>query len=124
MLHSGGEAQERKSRGEAAMRAATVTREELVYARAADELELAGVLIEPVGTTVQPISVVWIHGNAAAFYDRPYIALGRALAGLGVRFISGNTRGHDIASMQWRPSGDLPVTGGGGAGWERFEEAP
>ena len=98
--------------------------EELVYATTDDDVLLAGVAIQPADTPIQPISLVWIHGNAAAFSDRPYVLIGRALATLGYPVIIGNTRGHDIASILWRASDDSPSAGGGGAGWERMEDAP
>lgn len=101
-------------------------REELVYATAEDGIELAGVMIAPLDRAIHSVSIVWIHGNAAAFYDRPYIEVGRAVAALGFRVISANTRGHDIASMQmqWHAGNAMPSASGGGGGWERIEEAP
>lgn len=78
------------------------------------------------------MGIVWIHGNAGRFYDYPYVAVGRALAGAGYLFVSANTRGHDIATMLWRASGGQPapwqgpqaMPTGGGSGWERLEDAP
>ncbi|MGH2516707.1 MAG: alpha/beta hydrolase [Ktedonobacterales bacterium] len=102
---------------------AALSSEELIYATTEDDISLAGVVIRPVGLPTQPASIVWIHGNAAAFYDRPYALLGRELAALGYTFISGNTRGHDIAATLWRASDGMPFAGGGGAGWERMEDA-
>ena len=101
----------------------TIT-EQLVYAATDDDVSLAGVAIRPAARPEQPISIVWIHGNAAAFSDRPYVVIGRALATLGYPIFIGNTRGHDIASTLWRASDDTPSAGGGGAGWERMEDAP
>lgn len=102
---------------------AQTSSEELLYATTADDISLAGVVFHPVERAVQPVSIVWIHGNAAAFYDRPYVLVGRALTGLGYIVISGNTRGHDVAATLWRASDGLPFAGGGGAGWERLEDA-
>lgn len=73
--------------------------EELIYSATEDDISLAGVVIRPVGVPAQPMSIVWIHGNAATFYDRPYVLVGRELAALGYIVVSGNTRGHDIAAM-------------------------
>lgn len=103
--------------------AQTVT-EELVYATTDDDVSLAGIAIRPTDRPARQISIVWIHGNAAAFSDRPYVLVGRALAALGYPIFIGNTRGHDIASTLWRASDDTPSAGGGGAGWERMEDAP
>lgn len=102
---------------------AQTSSEELLYATTADDISLAGVVFRPVERAVQPVGIVWIHGNAAAFYDRPYMLVGRALAALGYIVISGNTRGHDVAATLWRASDGLPFAGGGGAGWERMEDA-
>lgn len=98
--------------------------EELVYATTDDDVLLTGLAIRPVDAPAKPISLVWVHGNAAAFSDRPYVLIGRALATLGYRVIIGNTRGHDIAATLWRASDDSPSAGGGGAGWERMADAP
>ena len=98
--------------------------EELVFATTDDDVLLAGVAIQPTDVPAKPVALVWIHGNAAAFSDRPYVLIGRALATLGYPVIIGNTRGHDIAAILWRASDDSPSAGGGGAGWERMEDAP
>jgi pimeloyl-ACP methyl ester carboxylesterase len=96
--------------------------EELTYATTEDGFLLAGAVIRPAGGPARPVTIVWMHGNAAAFYDSPYILIGRELATLGYPVISGNTRGHDISAFAWRTSGAMPT--GGGAAWERLEEAP
>jgi pimeloyl-ACP methyl ester carboxylesterase len=98
--------------------------EELVYATTEDDLLLAGVMIRPARMPSTPASIVWIHGNAAAFYDPPYVQIGRELAALGYTAVIGNTRGHDIATSLWNASNRLPFGGGGGSGWERLEYAP
>jgi pimeloyl-ACP methyl ester carboxylesterase len=97
--------------------------EELIYATTEDDISLAGVVIRPENALTQPVSIVWIHGNAASFYDRPYVLVGRELAALGYTVVSANTRGHDIATTLWRGSDGMPFAGGGGAGWERMEDA-
>lgn len=106
--------------------------EDLAYTSTDDGLLLAGVVVRPRGVAFQPLSFVWIHGNAARFYDYAYVAICRALAGAGYPCVSGNTRGHDIAAFVWRGTDgrprpwqgpqDMPV--GGGSGWERLEDAP
>jgi len=96
--------------------------EELVYATTEDGLLLEGVAMRPTGVPIRPVSVVWIHGNAASFAAPGYVRVGRALAALGHPVVIGNTRGHDVAATLWRADGGMPA--GGGAGWERLEEAP
>jgi pimeloyl-ACP methyl ester carboxylesterase len=106
--------------------------EELVYTTTEDELLLEGVIVRPKGVPIRPLSFVWIHGNAARFYDYGYVAICRVLAEAGYACVSGNTRGHDIAAFvwrgtggrptQWRGSQDMPT--GAGAGWEDLAEAP
>ncbi len=112
--------------------AAKAYSEELVYTSSEDGYLLEGVTIRPSGAEPHPVGIVWIHGNAARFYDYPYIAIGRAMAAAGYLFISANTRGHDIATMLWRGSGGQPapwqgpqaMPSGGGSAWERLEDAP
>jgi predicted alpha/beta-hydrolase family hydrolase len=106
--------------------------EELVYTSTDDGLLLEGVVVRPRGVAAQRLGFVWIHGNAARFYDYAYVAICRALAGAGFPCVSGNTRGHDIAAFVWRGEDgrpqawrgpqDMPL--GGGSGWERLEDAP
>jgi pimeloyl-ACP methyl ester carboxylesterase len=96
--------------------------EELVYATTEDGLLLEGVAMKPAGVLPARAAIVWIHGNAASFSAPAYVRIGRALAALGYPVIIGNTRGHDIACMLWRV--DKAIPSGGGAGWERLEDAP
>lgn len=98
--------------------------EEMVYATTEDGLLLEGVAMSPAAAAgdQQPISFIWIHGNAASFSAPSYVKIGRELAARGHLAIVGNTRGHDIACTLWPASDALPV--GGGAGWENLEEAP
>jgi hypothetical protein len=106
--------------------------EQLVYTSSDDGLLLEGVAVQPAAPREQAVSFVWIHGNAARFYDYPYVAICRALAGAGFPSLSGNTRGHDIGAIVWRGDGGLPRAWqgpqdfpiGGGAGWERLEDCP
>jgi hypothetical protein len=106
--------------------------EELVYTSSEDGLLLEGAVMRPVGVPHQAVSIVWIHGHAARFYDYPYIALGRELARFGYPFVSGNTPGHDISAFVWRASAGRPtpwrspedMPTGGGSAWERLDEAP
>jgi len=98
--------------------------EQLIYAATDDDVLLAGMLIQPEAVADRFASILLIHGNAAAFYDPPYVRLGRALATLGYAVLIGNTRGHDIAATLWKASSGMPFAGGGGSGWERMEDAP
>lgn len=109
----------------------SATTEELVYATSEDGLLLEGLAVQP-RSAARPLGVVWVHGNAARFYDHGYVAICRALAAHGYPSLSVNTRGHDISAFIWRGEDgqprawrgpqDMPV--GGGAGWERLEESP
>ncbi len=103
---------------------ATITPEEIVYVATEDNVQLAGLVIFPAEDTTRQATIVWIHGNAARFYDRPYVLIGRALARLGYTVVLGNTRGHDIATVLWKSDDNSPMAGGGGSGWERMEDAP
>ena len=99
-------------------------REELVYIATDDNIQLAGLVISPPEDASRHVSIVWIHGNAASFYDRPYALIGRELARLGYTVALANTRGHDIATTLWKADDHSPMAGGGGSGWERMEDAP
>ncbi len=107
-------------------------REDVVYTSSEDDLLLEGALMRPVGVPAQPVSVVWIHGNASRFYDYPYMVIGRALAMAGYPCVSGNTRGHDISAFMWRASEGKPSSWsspesmpiGAGSAWEQLDEAP
>jgi dienelactone hydrolase len=101
--------------------------EAIVFAPSADQRWMAGVLMRPHDDARRRVGVVCLHGSAHAFYFPPYIALGRAVAAQGYPFLSGNTRAHDVASMDapWPPNArpdtvaDLRL---GGIGWRRFAE--
>ena len=101
--------------------------EEIVIAPSEDQRWMAGVLMRPNDDSRRRVGVMCLHGAASAFYFPPYIALGRALAAQGYPFLSGNTRAHDIASMDvpWPPNAhpetvaELRLIG---TGWRRFEE--
>jgi pimeloyl-ACP methyl ester carboxylesterase len=111
------------------------TAEEIVYTGTEDGFLLEGLHIRPTGQITAPrAAIVWIHGNAARFYDYPYVSIGRALAGAGFAVLCANTRGHDISAFLWRAAGqerrprpwespqDMPI--GGGSAWDTLEEAP
>lgn len=98
--------------------------EEIVYIATEDNIQLAGAVISPDEDNISQATIIWIHGNAASFYDRPYVLIGRELARLGYTVVLGNTRGHDIATTLWKADDNSPMAGGGGSGWERMEESP
>ena len=105
--------------------------EELVYVSTDDGFLLEGLLVRP-GSERSAITFVWVHGNAARFYDYGYVAACRALAQRGYTCLSVNTRGHDIAAFLWRAADGRPrpwrgpqdMPTGGGSAWERLEDAP
>ena len=98
--------------------------EEIVFIATEDNIQLAGAVISPNEDITTQATIVWIHGNAASFYDRPYVLIGRELAQLGFAVVLGNTRGHDIATTLWKADDNSPMAGGGGSGWERMEDSP
>src|SRR5579872_452249 len=72
--------------------------EELAFVSTEDSLDLEGAIIRPAATHSRA-AIVWIHGSTYKFSDRPYVELGREIARRGCTFISGNTRGHDLAAL-------------------------
>jgi pimeloyl-ACP methyl ester carboxylesterase len=95
--------------------------EELLFTLSEDQLAHEGAAIRPT-TTPHKTGILWIHGNTGRFCDYPYIMIGRALAERGYPFVSGNTRGHDIAASAWRDAKMQMVAVG--SAWEKLEEAP
>lgn len=93
--------------------------EALTFVEAEDGLELEGVLIRPTATPSRA-AVIWIHGGTEAFSDRACVEIGREVARKGCTFLSGNTRGHDLAAVFVRGD-DVQVAG---SAWERMEDAP
>jgi dienelactone hydrolase len=102
--------------------------EEIVFAPSEDQRWMAGVLMRPSGPA-RSVGVVCIHGATRFFYEPTLVSLGRELAQRGYVVLSGNTRGHDVASddTPWPLSmgpDDLASWRLGGNSWERFEEEP
>ncbi len=95
--------------------------EELVYINSEDGFRLDGVVIQPVVLAPKPVAVLCVPGLYSAFYDSPYIELGRALAERGYTYLSGNHRGHDFGAVLRRTSGEIVPAGGG---WERLADCP
>lgn len=101
--------------------------EEIVFAPSEDQRWLAGVLMRPNAQSRRSVGIICLHGANLFFYLPTYVALGRALAEQGYLYLSGNTRSHDIGSMDFpwpfnmRPE-TAPQVQLGGGGWFHFEE--
>ena len=96
--------------------------EELVSIEAEDGLPLDGAVIRPVGRAPHHVPLMYVHGLSFRFYAREILAIGRALAGHGYTFVTGNNRGHD-GGYSYRPDPNaLPQIYGGS--WENIFDAP
>jgi pimeloyl-ACP methyl ester carboxylesterase len=73
--------------------------EELVYARASDDIVNGGVFFIPSKESTKPVAVIWVHGWGVNFYSPSYVRVGRALADLGYPCVTVNTRMHDIGTV-------------------------
>ncbi len=93
--------------------------ERLVYAQTQDGLELKAALIRPRGEVpgATPL-LIWVHTRQQGFAEREYVAIGRALAGLGHHFLTVETRGHDFGA--WYRADDGPSLHG--SAWEHFSD--
>jgi pimeloyl-ACP methyl ester carboxylesterase len=86
--------------------------EQVVFARASDDVIDAGAMYMPASGHALPVAIIWIHGWGVNFYQPSYVGIGRELAALGYTVISGNTRMHDLGNVEaWR--GDKRIRGGG-----------
>ncbi len=103
------------------MSAAKDYTEELVRIETEDGLGMEGVVIRPASGATRPVPVVWTHGLTGKFYERHCLAIGRALAGKGFVFVSGNNRGHDFGTVYTKADGTRVLAGGG---WEKLDECP
>ena len=92
----------------------------LVATETADGIQLHGLLIQPIASSLTP-AIIWIPGFGANFYFAPHLRLGQALAAQGSAVIVANTRGHDFGVML-DPKAGSPYLAG--AAWERLEESP
>ncbi len=109
----------------------SVYSEQIVFTPSEDQRVQAGILFRPMGGAARPIGIVCIHGATGFFYVPLLIHLGRALAQQGYLFVSGNTRGHEVAAhdFPWsmfsgtRPEAFAKLRLGGG-GWARWDEEP
>ena len=73
--------------------------EELVYARAEDDVINGAAFFGPPKAVAKPIVVIWIHGWGVNFYSPTYTMIGRHLAEQGVPTLMVNTRMHDIGTV-------------------------
>ena len=73
--------------------------EELVYARASDDIVNGGAFLIPPKESTKPVAVIWVHGWGVNFYLPTYVRVGRALADLGYPCVAVNTRMNDIGTV-------------------------
>jgi pimeloyl-ACP methyl ester carboxylesterase len=73
--------------------------EELVYARAGDDIVSGGAFFTPPKESTKPVAVIWVHGWGVNFCLPAYVRIGRALADLGYACVTVNTRMHDIGTI-------------------------
>jgi len=103
--------------------------DEIVFAPSEDQRWMAGGLMRPATGLTRSVGIVCIHGSTGYFYHPTNVYLGRELAQRGYIFVSGNTRGHDVASddFPWpfthRPE-DVAKYRLRGASWARWDEEP
>jgi pimeloyl-ACP methyl ester carboxylesterase len=86
--------------------------EELVYARAGDDVINGGVWFKPAAGAVSDLALIWIHGWGVNFHYPTYTMIGRRLAERGLPVFVGNTRMHDIGTVATYREGRR-VRGGG-----------
>src|SRR5262245_37041492 len=86
--------------------------EELVYARASDDILNGGAFFIPPEESAKPVAVIWVHGWGVNFYSPTYVRVGRALADLGYPCVTVNTRMHDIGNVAGNRDGKR-LRGGG-----------
>ena len=93
--------------------------ERLVHVISEDGFTLTGCLFD---STVKPSTglVIWVHGVSLGFAEPEYVAIGRAVAAAGVRFLSVETRGHNFGAWLRGPGGSRLA----GSAWEYLAEAP
>src|SRR5258708_19877582 len=53
--------------------------EELVYARASDDVVNGGAFFIPPKESAKPVAVIWVHGSGVNFYSPPYLSAERPL---------------------------------------------
>jgi pimeloyl-ACP methyl ester carboxylesterase len=86
--------------------------EELVYARADDDVINGGAFFKPPKAVAKPLAVIWIHGWGVNFYYPTYTMIGRRLAEQGLATFVVNTRMHDVGTVAAYRGGQR-IRGGG-----------
>ncbi|MFL5619953.1 MAG: alpha/beta hydrolase [Gemmatimonadaceae bacterium] len=74
--------------------------EQLVFARASDDIVDAGAMFSPGGGAARPVAIIWVHGWGVNFYQPSYVQIARALAERGYTVVSVNTRMHDLGNVE------------------------
>lgn len=96
--------------------------EELLWIESEDALQLAGAVIRPTATPVQPVAVVQVHGFTGHFFETTHMLVARALARRGYLSLSGANRGSAFGEVTSRRGSSALVACGGA--WELFTECP
>jgi pimeloyl-ACP methyl ester carboxylesterase len=86
--------------------------EQVVFARATDDVINVGALFTPATDHAKPIAIIWIHGWGVNFYQPTYVGIGRELAARGFTVFSANTRMHDLGNVEALRA-DKRIRGGG-----------
>lgn len=91
----------------------------LVQVTSEDGYILTGCAFEPRDSAADA-TILWVHGTSLGFAEPEYVAIGRAVAARGLRFVSVETRGHNFGAWLRGPSGMKLA----GSAWEFLSEAP
>jgi pimeloyl-ACP methyl ester carboxylesterase len=94
--------------------------EELIHIEGPEGVRLAGAVFRPSGGDVKPVGITWVHGAWDNFYVPTLVRLSRTLARCGYLSVTGNSRGHDLATAL-HVEGLEPALGG--AWWEDLEDS-
>ena len=86
--------------------------EELVFARASDDVINGGAVFTTPTPAAAGVAVVWVHGWGVNFYYPTYVSIARRLAERGIPAVVVNTRMHDLATSATYREGRR-VRGGG-----------
>jgi len=86
--------------------------EQIVFVRSDDDIVNGGVVFSPKKNDVKSAAIIWIHGWGVNFYSPTYITIGRAIAARGFPCIVGNTRLHDLGTIEGYKWGKR-IRGGG-----------
>ncbi|MBL7201102.1 MAG: alpha/beta fold hydrolase [Anaerolineae bacterium] len=94
--------------------------EELIHIKGPEGVRLAGAVFRPSGGDIEPAGITWVHGAWDNFYVPTLVHLSRTLARCGYLSVTGNNRGHDLATAL-HVEGRAPALGG--AWWEDLEDS-